>query len=235
MSNKSIGQRLEDIQKFYQLLEQLENKAGGKRILANCNGRMNWPQRGVYFFFEPGEMRSTSGTGPRVVRVGTHGLKTGGTQTLWKRLSNHQGSMKTGSGNHRGSIFRKHVGSALLNQGGWPDEIAQTWGKDRDGSQDVRRKEETLEKAVSSYIRNMPFLLLNINDVPGPESLRGYIERNCIAMLSNYNDAVDPPSVNWLGCCSNHEFIRRSGLWNVKHVTEIYQRVFLTKLEELIS
>jgi hypothetical protein len=38
---------------------------------------MSWPRRGVYFFFENGEMRSETGTGPRVVRVGTHAMRSG--------------------------------------------------------------------------------------------------------------------------------------------------------------
>ena len=33
---------------------------------------MYWPQRGVYFFMEDGEERSDSGSGLRIVRVGTH-------------------------------------------------------------------------------------------------------------------------------------------------------------------
>ena len=66
--------RLEHIKHFYKILDLLEEKVGGKRLLAECDGRMDWPKRGVYFFFEPGESRSTSGEGPRVVRVGTHAL-----------------------------------------------------------------------------------------------------------------------------------------------------------------
>ena len=32
----------------------------------------------------------------------------------------------------------------------------------------------------------MPFLWLEVPDPPGPDSLRGYIERNAIVLLSNY-------------------------------------------------
>ena len=39
---------------------------------------MKWPARGVYFFREAGESRSDTGEGLRVVRVGTHALKAGG-------------------------------------------------------------------------------------------------------------------------------------------------------------
>jgi hypothetical protein len=63
---------------------------------------MVWPKRGVYFFFETGESRSDSGSGPRVVRVGTHALREGSRAKLWTRLSQHQGTITTGGGNHRG-------------------------------------------------------------------------------------------------------------------------------------
>lgn len=68
--------RLEAIVGFYGILSRLEKYVGGKQILAKCDGRfMKWPNRGVYFFFEHGEKRITSGTGSRVVRVGTHAVK----------------------------------------------------------------------------------------------------------------------------------------------------------------
>jgi hypothetical protein len=69
--------RLADIKAFYQILAALEAKLGGKRLLSDCTGRMKWPGRGVYFFFEPGEVRTDSGEGPRVVRVGTHATAAG--------------------------------------------------------------------------------------------------------------------------------------------------------------
>lgn len=66
--------RRDDLIRFYALIDRLREQGGGARRLADCSGRMNWPRRGVYFFFEDGEMRSDTGAGPRVVRVGTHAL-----------------------------------------------------------------------------------------------------------------------------------------------------------------
>ena len=63
-----------DIARFYDLLDRLAVRVGGLRVLADCTGGMKWPQRGVYFFYEDGETRSGSGSGRRVVRVGTHGF-----------------------------------------------------------------------------------------------------------------------------------------------------------------
>jgi hypothetical protein len=41
-----------DLDRFYALLVRLERAIGGTRTLAACDGRMGWPARGVYFFFE---------------------------------------------------------------------------------------------------------------------------------------------------------------------------------------
>jgi len=68
--------RLDHLIRFYSILHDLEDAIGGARTLAGCSGRMQWPGRGVYFFREPGEHRSNMGEGPRVIRVGTHALKT---------------------------------------------------------------------------------------------------------------------------------------------------------------
>jgi hypothetical protein len=86
-----------DLIRFYEALGSLEGHLGGKRTLAGCDGRMSWPARGVYFFFEPGEVRSDTGMGPRVVRVGTHALTASSRSSLWQRLSQHRGiNLQTG-------------------------------------------------------------------------------------------------------------------------------------------
>jgi hypothetical protein len=117
--------RLADLVRFYEILAALENKIGYPRKLSACSGRMNWPKRGVYFFFEQGENRSNTGHGPRIVRVGTHALTAGSGTKLWTRLSQHKGQAKTGGGNHRGSIFRLIVGAALIKK---LELSFSTWG-----------------------------------------------------------------------------------------------------------
>jgi hypothetical protein len=233
--------RLCDIRRFYEILDTLELSVGGKRTLGEAHGRMNWPQRGVYFFFEPGEERTTSGTGLRVVRVGTHALKAGGKTTLWKRLRQHRGSVggqNPGSGNHRGSVFRLHVGTALIGRDHWPESAAGNWGAGSSAAKPVRERERPLERAVSQHIRRMPFLWIGVEDEPGPASLRGYIERNAIALLSNYNfqeNPIDSPSPDWLGHWATSEQVRCSGLWNANHVTETHAPGFLDLLLEQIG
>jgi len=84
---------------------------------------------------------------------------------------------------------------------------------------------------ISNYIRAMPFLWLAVDDDPGPESLRKTIERNSIALLSNFErDAIDPPSPGWLGRLSSTKRVRESSLWNSDHVNEIWDPRFLQLL-----
>jgi hypothetical protein len=94
-------QRLADLFRFYSIMENLKRRIGGVRKLGECSGRMEWPKRGVYFFYEDGEYRSHTGDGLRVVRVGTHAVRLGSASTLWGRLRQHKGSL-SGGGNHRG-------------------------------------------------------------------------------------------------------------------------------------
>src|SRR5207249_4529063 len=113
---------LPELERFYSTLSSLALKLGGPRVLAECDGRMRWPNRGVYFFFEPGEHRAApNGEQLRIVRVGTHAVSAGSQTTLWTRLKQHRGTGMPGDppgrGNHRGSIFRRHVGTALLGAG----------------------------------------------------------------------------------------------------------------------
>lgn len=236
--------RLDDLVHFYSLLDRLEHKVGGAMQLSECSGRMTWPRRGVYFFFEEGERRQDSGEGPRVVRVGTHALTDGSKSTLWGRLSQHRGPTSKENGNHRGSIFRLLVGSSIKALQGM--EEPRSWGRGSDPGQaatqmglsrdEVKASEAELESAVSQIIGRMPFIWLEIDDLPSRDSLRGRIERNAIALLSNLNKpALDAASPGWLGYHSDREKVRRSGLWNNNHVDEQYDPSFLRNLEDLIS
>jgi hypothetical protein len=218
---------------FYSILRDLEAALGGARYLANCSGRMAWPTRGVYFFRESGEDRTDTGRGPRIVRVGTHALRTGARTKLWTRLSQHKGQSASGGGNHRGSIFRLIVGAALIQRDGLE---FPTWGDGNTAQRSIRDSELALEREVSHVIGAMPFLWLPIEDEAGPDSRRGYVERNAIALLSNYKKPpLDPPSQDWLGRCSDRERVWSSGLWNSDHIDETYDPKFLDKLNDLVS
>ena len=82
----------------------------------------------------------------------------------------------------------------------------------------------------------MPFLWLAIDDPAGPDSERGYIERNAIALLSNFQrPALDSPTPTWLGIHCASERVRDSGIWNSNHVAEGYDDAFLDRFDQLVS
>ena len=226
--------RLSDLSRFYALLDRLTVTIGGSRLLSECDGRMDWPKRGVYFFFEDGEVRSDSGDGPRVVRVGTHALKSGSKTKLWNRLSQHRGSAESGGGNHRGSIFRLLVGDAIMAR--HPSRAVATWGQGSSAESSIREAERPAEFMVSTAIGAMPFVWVPIDDAPGPDSVRGVIERGSIALLSNSRkSSLDSASGSWLGSDCTRNRVVASDLWNQIHVDESYDPEFLDALETLID
>lgn len=224
------------------MLEELQEQCGGFRRLAECTGRMTWPKRGVYFFFEDGENQSDSGDGLRVVRVGTHALTQNSRTTLWNRLRQHRGNANGEGGNHRGSVFRLLIGDAIIRDrpaGTFADQATAKWGVGGSASADVRKQEQPIETVVCKHLGNMPFLWIGINADPGPNCQRGILERNCIGLLSNFRkeQPIDPPSKAWLGNHSSRETVRNSGLWNQNHVGEGYdmgtiERIFEQAIEE---
>jgi hypothetical protein len=225
--------RLEHLRRLYTAIAALNSADCGPRKLSESTAALGWPQRGVYFFMEAGERRSDTGDGPRIVRVGTHALKSGARTTLWKRLSQHKGQGNAGGGNHRCSIFRLIVGTALIEKNGYK---YPTWDNRTPFAQaDVRVAETPLECEVSKVIGEMSFVWLPVSDEPGPASKRGYIERNTIALLSNFEKAsIDPPSSSWLGHFCSRPHVKRSGLWNRNHVDEEYDPAFLDELDRLV-
>ena len=226
--------RIAHLTQFYTILERLSQGLGGARLLSQCTGRMDWPRRGVYFLLEPNEVRTDSGTGPRVVRVGTHALTSRARTTLWNRLSSHRGTATNGRGNHRGSIFRLLVGTALMRR--QPSYGVDTWGQGSSADRKTRDAEGPLENLVSGIIGRMPFLWLRVDDEPGPGSQRAYIERNSIGLLSNLNRTpCDPPSPAWLGHQCDRPKVRQSGLWNQQHVQDSYEPVFLDAFSRLVD
>jgi hypothetical protein len=228
-----MSSRCDDLTGFYAMLDRLEQKIGGARKLADCSGRMVWPQRGVYFFREDGEGRTDTGSGPRIVRVGTHAVSEGSGTRLWTRLSQHKGQKGSGGGNHRGSVFRQLVGAALIAQNG---RTFPTWGDRKKSRDEVRDIEHAIECEVSACIGRMPFLWLAINDAPNKNSLRSFIERNAIALLSNAHRApLDPASPAWLGRHSPHADVKAAGLWNSDYVDDDYAPSFLDTFEQLVQ
>jgi hypothetical protein len=222
--------RAADTNRFYALLTALTEKVGRPR-LRDCSAGHGWPSHGVYFFFEDGETRADGRTS-RVVRIGTHALTERSRTTVWHRLRQHRGTLAgrhPGGGNHRGSIFRLHVGAALLNSQAWPPEIRATWLRPKVDAQ-ARAAEQDLERVVSMHIGAMPVLCLAVPD----RQHRRVIEANAIALLSHRAGGLDQASADWLGRYADSVQVRTSALWNVEHVDDAYVPAFLDLLDEAV-
>ena len=229
--------RKDDLDRFCRLLDQLDKNVSGKQRLANCDGYMDWPDRGVYFFFATDEQRADTDQ-LRLTRVGTHAVSEGSGTSLWNRLRTHRGALSgtyEGGGNHRGSVFRKRIGEAMVERHNLHDEYPE-WGDGSSAGRDLRLEELEMERQVSDYLRELPFLWVDVDDEPGPESDRAYLERNAIALVSNYRkETIDSRSNEWLGTDSQSQEIRESGLWNVNHVDESYDPAFLDQFAKAIE
>src|SRR5665647_2597967 len=81
--------------------------------------RIGLPLNGIYVFYETGEKCLLNGCEiDRIVRIGTH--KSDG--RFPGRIRQHYGKVNSLRGNKNSSVFRKHVGSALLYRNN-PDDI----------------------------------------------------------------------------------------------------------------
>ncbi len=224
-----------DVNRLHHLLATAAVKHGGAQRLCDC-GSAGWPERGVYFFFDDDEPCDISGN-PRIVRVGTHGLHRGSRSTVWGRLRQHRGPTQgttPGAGNHRGSVFRRHVGAALIVSGQWAPDVP-TWGTNSSADPETRKSESDLERTVGVYIGALQFLVVPVLDDPSPSSQRGFIERNAIALLGAAARAgLVAAGEGWLGLHSDRCEIRASALWNVNHVNDEYDRAFLDAIERSV-
>ena len=132
-------------------------------------------------------------------------------------------------------MFRKRVGEALIERHGLHDEYPH-WGEGSSADRDRRLAEHDHEQRVSDSIRDLPFLWISVDDEPGPESDRAYIERNAIALVSHLEkEPLDSRSEGWLGKHSPRKEIRKSGLWNINHVEEDYDSAFLDRVAEAVD
>lgn len=230
----SESSRLAHMDRFYALLARVTaSNAGACRKLVEQTQASVRHERGIYFFFEEGEMRMTSPFENRVVRIGTHAVSEGSKATLWNRLRTHRGG-GNGLGNHRGSIFRLHVGESLIRRGEL-ESIFTTWGKGQSASAEVRSGEEEIELAVSQHIGEMSVSWVEVADAASADSDRAFLERNFIALLAGHTGPLDLPSANWLGRWSGREAVSHSGLWNVNHVYESFDPIALDVFEHYVE
>lgn len=222
--------RMAHYKRFYDLLLRLQNMSGQMIPFSKLGGKQ-MSKAGVYFFFDPHEYtRFYEHNGLRVVRIGTHGVSKGSKSLLWQRLRTHRGN-DDGTGSHRSSIFRLHVGNAILAS---QDQQMPSWGLGDNASKETRDSEQQLEMEVSQYLKELLVAYLPVVDAASADSDRSYIERNAIALLSG-GGAIDVQSKQWLGNFSPTHQIKSSGLWNVNYVGEGYDADFLAVFEALIE
>lgn len=222
------AQCIEEVAGVYRCISQLAEKTGGIRVLNKCNGRMYWPKRGVYFFVDFQEQSILSRGFPRIVRIGTHAVSKGSKTTLWDRLKTHKGTEK-GEGNHRGSIFRLHVGNAIINRDGL---MCDTWGIGQNATKEIKEKEKYIEHLVSDYIGQLGVVVLDIDDEPCALSDRAYIEKNAISLFSSINSSFNFSTMNWLGNWNSREEIKNSCLWNINYINSEYDSKFFQIFEK---
>ncbi len=230
--------RKEDLDYLHELLGELEKAIGGKRTLKDPDSCNNLPRFGIYIFFSAKEKREL-GRENRIVRIGTHAVNSQSKRTLRDRLREHQGNItkrgRRDGGSHRGSVFRKLVGFALINRDNLKG-IYPEWGSSKTSHSNIRAEEHELERTVSYYIRNLPFTWLEVDDPPGPNNDRAFIETNSIALVSNYKKTpIDPHLDTWLGNFCTKEEIQQSGLWNKKDVNKVYDKSFLELFEKYLK
>jgi hypothetical protein len=185
------------VEELYRLLSGLP-----RRGFETSKGAL--PADGIYFFFEGGEQVPLGGrTVDRIVRVGTHREDA----RFPKRISQHYGNKHSFGGNKNGSVFRRHVGGALLRRQNPADpRIAEWITQGGESYPDV-------EEAVSRELRsNFTFVWLA---VPTREA-RLSLESGLIALLAQY--PVAAPSSTWLGGFAVDPVIQVAGLWNTQHV-----------------
>ena len=197
------------------LYAEFERKFASGSIVAlpTLLERDDVPRRGLYVFFDPSERTIFSSAVPRIVRIGTHGVSKGSQSTLRHRLRTHMGTGEL-AGNHRSSVFRLHVGQALLTA---QQRNLKSWAKGQSAESAIRTRENWLEKQVSNYLRKLLVFVLEVDDASGPSSFRARLERALITLITEGGLVLDLPTESWLGLHSPKKEIAGSGLWNIQH------------------
>ena len=174
------------------------------------------PGNGLYFFFERGEVVNLEGRPvERIVRVGTHS-KDG---RFPGRIRQHFFE------NSRTSVFRRHLGGAILRRDNPSDPRIDGWSS---GTQPDFAEVEGL---IGQLLRER-FTFCAISVANAAEGL--HLERGLIALLAQ--NPLGSPSPEWLGRHAMSPGIRNSGLWNVQHLNaEPLDNVGFSRFCELVQ
>lgn len=174
------------------------------------------PKNGIYFWYEEGEIRVSGGE--RITRVGTHKQP----NRLHERIKEHYGL------NREGSVFRKHLGGALMRRNRELESEIEEWYKARRSPRFKDSKFLKYEAYVTNEAKRGAYRALKVNDA----DTRLKLEERLIALFSKCNHCL--PSKEWLGNHAYREEIRSSGLWNVQH-TNSFNKFIQSDLPQLIE
>ncbi|MFZ0914018.1 MAG: hypothetical protein WBQ76_01370 [Candidatus Korobacteraceae bacterium] len=182
------------------------------------------PTNGIYFFYEKGETGIHFGSKPRIVRVGTHrdgNFKSRIAEHFLLKERKMQFTVDQPPPHDR-SIFRKHIGRALLNKAADPYlavwELDFTTRKGRIENRHLRdiAKESEIERDVTRILRqSFSFRFIEIPDQAQRMGAEG-LESALIGTLASCDQCGG--SSQWLGNHSPKLQIRESGLWLVQHL-----------------
>jgi len=182
------------------------------------------PKNGIYFFYEKGEFWGHGGNKPRIVRVGTHKDGNFGNRIAEHYLMN-ESKMNFSSNQpapHERSIFRAHMGRALLNQHRdgylkiWKIDFTSREKREKLGYLRDINKEKEIESEITRILRNnFTFRFIELESQAERMGKTG-IESPIIGTLAHCR--LCRPSANWLGNYSPIQQIRKSGLWLVQHL-----------------
>ena len=160
------------------------------------------PRDGIYLFFERGETAPVHGlVAERIVRVGTHRQD----GRFPARIRQHYGQVRSLRGNKNGSVFRRHVGGALLARSNPQDPRLAEW--QRQGGTSYVEVEEVVSKTLRD---DFTFVCFRVDK--GEERLT--LERGLIALLAQH--PIAGPSPAWLGHHAIATDIQHTGLWNMQ-------------------
>ena len=145
--------RITDLRQFYSLLSALPESLGGRadlrHVLDKCPGQIV----ASTYSWSLARTVPTVAAGHELSALAPMRSTKAPERELWTRFSQHRGPTNTGAGNHRCSIFRLLVGTALMADHRYD---CPTWGIGSHAPAEIRVTEQTLERQVSEVIRAMP-------------------------------------------------------------------------------
>lgn len=179
------------------LMETIYSLLGTLQVYDCSYKSSNLPDNGIYFFYEEGEYcKINSKVMERIVRIGTHKSD----NRFRDRIRNHY------RGNKNSSVFRTHIGSAIITKNRLKNIDINEWMKH------MTPTNNDIERIIDdTFKKNFKFRCISVQT----KNERLNLEEKLIATLSHYNFT---PSDNWLGHFAERKEIRSSGLWNVQHI-----------------